>query len=233
MIHLHQLPKLAGKEYSCSPFCLKMELYLKIMNLDYENSFSLELNKSPTGKMPFIEEAGRKFADSNLIISHLENEKGVSLDEHLTKEQHAISNAFIRLCEDSLYSVGVYARWCDSDNKAWKKDFSESANLPKLMSGLVYGAAKKNITRQLKANGLLALTSSEIYSSAEKDLQSIADYLNSREYFFNDKISLIDIVVFSFLKIMFDGSCGQKLKHMVEQLDFSNFMLAMNKRFVG
>ena len=232
MIHLYQLPKLADKDYSCSPFCLKMELYLKAMNLSYENNFSLELNKSPTGKLPFIEEAGRKFADSNLIITFLENENGVYLNEHLSKEQNAISGAFIRLCEDSLYNVGVYARWCDSDNKSWKKEFTESASLPKLMSGLVYGATKKNITRQLSASGLLALTDSEIYSRAEKDLKSIVDYLNSRECFFNDKVSLVDIVVFSFLQIMSDGSCGQKLQYAVEQLDFTNFMSAMRKKFM-
>jgi len=233
MIHLHQLPKLIGKEYSCSPFCIKVELYLKAMNLSYENNFSLELNKSPTSKMPFIEEAGRKFADSNLIITHLENQNSVSLNERLTKEQNAISNAFIRLCEDSLYWIGLYSRWCDSDNKAWKKEFIESASLPRLMSGLVYGAAKKNLTRQLTATGLLALTNSEIYSRSEKDLQSIAGYLNSREYFFNDKISLVDIVVFSFLLVIFDGSCGQKLKYIVEQLDFESFMKAMHKKFMG
>ncbi|MFT4693136.1 MAG: glutathione S-transferase [Francisella sp.] len=232
MIHLYQFPKLAGKDYSCSPFCVKMELYLKAMNLSYENNFSLELNKSPTGKLPFIEEAGRKFADSNLIITHLENENGMSLNDHISKEQNSIGNAFIRLCEDSLYWVGVYARWCDGDNKSWKKEFIESANLPKLMSGLVYGAAKKNITRQLKASGLLALANSEIYSRAEKDLKSISDYLNSREYFFNDKVSLADIVVFSFLQIMSDGSCGQKLQYLVEQLDFSNFMTAMRNNFM-
>ena len=232
MIHLYQLPKLAGKDYSCSPFCLKMELYLKAMNLNYENNFSLELNKSPTGKMPFIEEASRKFADSNLIITHLEKQNGISLNEHLSKEQNAISDAFIRLCEDSLYWVGVYARWCDGDNKSWKKQFIESANLPKLMSGLVYGAAKKNITRQLKASGLLALANSEIYSRAEKDLKSISDYLNSGEYFFNGKISLVDIVIFSFLQMMFDGSCGQKLQYTVEQLDFTNFMASMRKNFM-
>ncbi len=199
MINLYQLPKLAVNNYSCSPFCWKMELYLKAMNMIYEKNFSLELNKSPTSKMPFIEEAGRKFADSNLIIAHLENEKEVSLNSHLSKEQNAIGSAFIRLCEDSFYWAGVYARCFERDNKSWKKEFIESVNLPKLMSGLVSCEAKKNITRQLKVNCLLALTNSEIYSRAEKDLKSISYYLKSREYFFNNKVSLVDIVVFSFL----------------------------------
>lgn len=183
MIHLHQLPKLKGRNYSCSPFCLKLELYLKVTNLNYQNHFNLEFNKSPTGKMPYIETMGKKFADSNLIIAMLEKQHQVNLDQHLSIEQKAISTAFIRLCEDSLYWVGVYSRWADKDNHVWKKEFIESISLPKAMANIVYPVAKRNILRQLKANGITNLTNNEIYSKAESDLQAISDYLDSRKYF--------------------------------------------------
>ena len=75
MIHLHQLPKLKDTPYSYSPFCLKLELYLKVMKLDYNNEYSLELSKSPTGKMPYIEMNGKKFADSDLIIKELQKKQ--------------------------------------------------------------------------------------------------------------------------------------------------------------
>ena len=138
MIQLYQIPKLEGENYSYSPFCVKMELYLKAMNLSYKNHFSLEFNKSPTGKMPFIETKGRKYSDSNLIIEFLEKENAFSLDSHLTQQQKAISLAFIRLCEDSLYWVGVYTRWVDIDNKIWKKDFIKTSGLPKLLASIIY-----------------------------------------------------------------------------------------------
>lgn len=64
MIHLHQLPKLKGKNYSYSHFCLKLELYLKATDLNYQNHFSLEFNKSPTGKMPY----NRNLWVKNLLI---------------------------------------------------------------------------------------------------------------------------------------------------------------------
>lgn len=34
MIHLHQLPPLKDKSYSCSPFCFKLELYFKAMDIN-------------------------------------------------------------------------------------------------------------------------------------------------------------------------------------------------------
>lgn len=229
MIHLHQFPKLLSKSYSYSPFCVKLELYLKVMNFSYDNSFSLELNKSPTGKMPFIETQGKKLADSNFIISYLEKESGESLDNHLSTEQLAISQAFIRLCEDSLYWTAVYSRWVDVDNKSWKKDFIESTGLPKLMSGLVYSAAKKNISRQLKTLGLLSLSSTEIYSKAEADLQAIASFLDGRGYFFNDKISLVDITVYSFLIQLKDGNCSEKMASFFEKMNFNKFLDTIQK----
>lgn len=231
IIHLHQLPKLKGRNYSCSPFCLKLELYLKAMDLNYQNHFSLEFNKSPTGKMPYIETMGKKFADSNLIIAMLEKHNKLNLDQHLSAEQKAIAHAFIRLCEDSLYWVGIYSRWADKDNYTWKKEFIESTGLPKAMANIVYPVAKRNILRQLKANGISNLTNNEIYSKAEKDLQAIANFLDSRQYFFNHKLSIVDIVVFSFIINMIDGSCGKRLEKFLVSLKLDNFIKNMQDFF--
>ncbi|GMN88993.1 glutathione S-transferase family protein [Francisella sciaenopsi] len=231
IIHLHQLPKLKGRNYSCSPFCLKLELYLKATDLSYQNHFSLEFNKSPTGKMPYIETMGKKFADSNLIIEMLDKQNHNNLDEHLNSEQKAISTAFIRLCEDSLYWVGVYSRWADKDNYTWKKDFLESTKLPKAMASIVYPVAKRNILRQLKAAGVTNLTNNEIYSKAERDLKALADYLGEKEYFFNSKLSLVDLVVFSFLINIADGSCGRRLQNFLVSLKLDNFIKNMQESF--
>lgn len=229
MIHLHQLPKLPGKNYSCSPFCVKLELYLKAMNIPYDNNFSFELNKSPTGKMPFIQTRGKKIADSNIIIKYLEQENGQLLDSHLSCQQSAVSLAFIRLCEDSLYWTAVYSRWVDVDNKSWKKEFIASTKLPKMMSGIVYNAAKRNITRQLKASGMLALTQREIYSKSEQDLKALADFLNGRKHFFNDNVSLLDITVYSFIVQLLDDCCSKRYQSILEGLNFSDFIDNMKK----
>ena len=231
MIRLHQLPKLKGKNYSCSPFCLKLELYLKATDLNYQNHFSLEFNKSPTGKMPYIETMGKKFADSNLIIAMLEKQHQLNLDQHLSAEQKAIACAFIRLCEDSLYWAGLYSRWVDKDNYSWKKEFIGSTKLPKAMVSIVYPFAKRNILRQLKANGITNLTNNEIYSKAERDLKAIADYLGSKGYFFNNRISLVDIVVFSFIINMLDSSCGKRLANFLVSLKLDNFIKNMQDSF--
>ncbi|API86525.1 glutathione S-transferase family protein [Francisella uliginis] len=231
MIHLHQLPPLKDKSYSCSPFCLKLELYFKAMDINYKNHFNLEFNKSPTGKMPYIETMGKKFADSNLIIKMLEQQSQVNIDSHLDLEQKAISTAFIRLCEDSLYWVGVYSRWADKNNSTWKKDFIESTNLPKAMASIIYPVAKRNILRQLKAAGVVNLTNDEIYSKAEENLKAIADFVGSKKYCLNDQISLLDLVIFSFIIMIYDGSCGKHLQNFLAGLELTNFINNMQQIF--
>ncbi|MED7788297.1 glutathione S-transferase family protein [Francisella sp. 19X1-34] len=231
MIHLHQLPPLKDRNYSCSPFCLKLELYFKAMDINYKNHFNLEFNKSPTGKMPYIETMGKKFADSNLIIKMLEQQNQVGIDDHLSLEQKAISTAFIRLCEDSLYWVGVYSRWADKNNSNWKKDFIEATKLPKAMANIIFPVAKRNTLRQLKAAGVVNLTNDEIYSKAEENLSAIANFLNGRKYFFNDQVSLVDLVVFSFVIMIYDGSCGKRLQNFLSSLDIGNFIDNMKHKF--
>ena len=230
MIHLHQLPKVVGREYSCSPFCIKMELYLKAMDISYQNHFSLELNKSPTGKMPYIETEGKKIADSNFIIKYLEQKNNISIDNHLNNCQKATSLAFIRLCEDSLYWSVVYSRWIDN-NSSWKKNFSDLSKLPNVMKNIAYAVVKKNVSRQIKAQGLNSLSKSEIYQKAENDIKAIADFLDGRDSFFCGKVSLVDITVFSFLVILYDGSCGNKLQNLTKNTKIEPFIKNMSKLF--
>ncbi|MFC4892605.1 glutathione S-transferase family protein [Pseudofrancisella aestuarii] len=232
MIHLYQLPKFKDKEYSMSPFCLKLELYFKAMGIDYVNQFSLELSKSPTGKMPYIETQGKKYADSGLIIDMLESESGNSLDSPLSKEQKAQAWAFIRMCEDNIYWVGVYSRWIDSDNATnWKSILQETVGMPKIMLNLLFPAMKRGVIKQLKGQGLLLLSKKEIYQKAEKDIKAIADFLNGRKYFFNGKLSLVDIVVFSMLVMSLNGSCSKRLLNIVKENNLENFIENINTKY--
>ena len=229
MISLYQLPKTKDKQYSLSPFCAKLELYLKYMNIPYEAHYNFEFNKSPTGKMPFIQTQGKKFADSALIIEMLEDESGNSIDKHLTTEQKAQAWAFIKMCEESLHWFGVYGRWVDRDNTvAWKKLLCESSGMPKFMVTMLYPAMKRGVAKQLRGQGTTILSNREIYHKAEKDIKAISSFLDGRGYFFNDKVSLVDIVAYSFLKMFRDGTCGNRLQNIFEQNSLDSFISNMS-----
>ena len=134
----------------------------------------------------------------------------------------------MRLCEDSLYWGLSYGRWID--NKSWKKTFIQSSGLPNIMANIVYPTAKRNMSRQLGIQ-FSTLSGSEMYSKVQDDIQAIANFLNTRKYFFNNELSLVDIAVFSFLVMIRNGSCGQKMSYLLSDYDFEEFMANMIDNF--
>lgn len=76
-VKLHQFP--VGKEIpSTSPFCLKVETFLRINSIPYENNRGYKMGKK--GKLPWIEYNGERTADSKFIIEYLRNKFEANLD---------------------------------------------------------------------------------------------------------------------------------------------------------
>jgi hypothetical protein len=75
-----------------SPFCKKLETYLKISGIPFEIVKGNHFFSSPTSKMPFIQYGDMIQDDSGLIISFLRGNL-VDIDSDLTEEQHALSVA--------------------------------------------------------------------------------------------------------------------------------------------
>ena len=109
MIKLHQFGPAWGLT-TASPFCQKLETYLRMAGVPHQVVRERDTRRAPKGKLPYIEEQdGRLLADSGFIIAHLKVTQGDPLDGWLSPEQAAQAHAARRLLEDSLYWVGVYA----------------------------------------------------------------------------------------------------------------------------
>ena len=78
-IRLFQFPRMFSIP-NLSPFCCKLETWLRIAGIPYEVVDTLEPRKAPKGKLPFIEDAGLRMGDTSLIIEHLVRTRGVDPD---------------------------------------------------------------------------------------------------------------------------------------------------------
>ena len=114
MIKLYQFAPAFGLP-NASPFCMKLETYLRMAALPFEAppASMQRLMQAPKGKMPYIEDDGRLLADSSLIIDYLKQRYGDRLDAWLDAEQRAIALAFARLIEENLYWALLHTRWID------------------------------------------------------------------------------------------------------------------------
>ncbi|NXX86417.1 FAXC protein, partial [Urocolius indicus] len=102
-IILHQFSRPKNGVPSLSPFCLKMETYLRMADLPYQNYFDGKL--SPQGKMPWIEYNHKKVSGTEFIIDFLEEKLGVNLNKHLSPHERAVSRAVTKMVEEHLYCL--------------------------------------------------------------------------------------------------------------------------------
>ena len=102
MIKLHQFKDNLGVP-NPSPFCMKVETYLRMAGLEYEVVLVLDPRKAPKGKAPHVEDDGKTIADSHFILDHLERKYHTGIDDHLSAQEKSIAHAFARMLEERFY----------------------------------------------------------------------------------------------------------------------------------
>jgi glutathione S-transferase len=178
-----------------SPFCMKVEILLKMAGLPYDTQVEGDTRKGPKGKIPFIRDGGEVIGDSALIQRHLESGYGIDFDPGLSAEQRAIAHGLARLCEERLYWCLVYSRWCEDQN--WplirKAFFSD---LPPVIRSIVPAIARRSVRASLNGHGLGRHSRDEIYAFGISDIDALAGYLGSKPFMMGDAPTSLDATAY-------------------------------------
>lgn len=197
MIKLYQFEPAGGLE-NLSPFCLKLETYLRMAQIPYEAVKNADIRKAPKGKLPYIEDQGKVLSDSSFIIKYLKEKHGDALDAGLSPHQKSVALSFQRLLEENFMWVIVYFRFFDERFWLQTKELY-FGHFPPLMRLIVPSLIRKKISRDFKGHGMGLHSQEEIYQIGEKDLKAVADFIGERHFFFGDHPSTIDATVYAFL----------------------------------
>jgi glutathione S-transferase len=190
MITLFQFAPSFGLR-NASPFCLKLETYLRMAELPYTVETPRDLSKAPKGKMPYITDGDQFIADSTLIIDHLKATYGDRLDQHLSPQEKAIALAMQRLIEENLYWTLVYSRWLIDEN--WKIVKAEYFGmLPPVLKQLLPEVFRKGTRKSLQGHGMGRHNLEEVYSIGKKDITALADFLGDKPFFMGDRPTSLD-----------------------------------------
>ena len=186
-----------------SPFCLKVESFLRETNIAYEavpfdprRSFA----KAPKGKLPFIEdEKGAVIGDSRFIIERLSHSRTIDLDAPLDDRQKSVSFAFRRMLDEHFYWIVVYSRWIDEPGwSVIRQNFF--AMIPWPMRPFVVPPARRKMRRALRAQGIGRHSRAEIYALGNEDLQALSRLLGQDSYFFAaNQPTLLDLWAHAFV----------------------------------
>lgn len=219
MIRLYQFAPAFGLP-NLSPFCMKVETYLRMANLPYECPRGADVFKSPKGKLPYIEDTaqgGRVIADSTLIIDYLKATRGDPLDANLSARQRALGVVIQRTFEESLYWPVLYTRWIEDAGFAKVSDAAFS-RLKFPLRQIVPPLARRGLRRQLHGQGTGRHSREEIYAMGCRDVVALAELLGDQVYFLGDAASSIDATAYAFLANLLWAPFDTPIRTQAQQL---------------
>lgn len=202
VVYLYQFtrcPTLPG----ISPFCLKVETWLRMNQVKYENVDHKLKFKSKKGQLPFVELNGEEIADSDIIIRQLSQTFGKDLDTGLSQEERNIAHAFSSMLNNHTGWVARCWRYRHPGQflKAAQMDVKRMLNskLPKGVLQFFFKLAFKSNVQQTIGHGLGRHTTEEIIEFGKDDLKNLSQFLGGKSFFFGTEPHLLDCVAFAHL----------------------------------
>ena len=184
---------------SPSPFCIKLETWLRMAGLPYEPRGDFDPFRAPKGTAPYVTlEDGSVLADSHHIIGALSRRPEVTFDRWIGPRERAVTTLIQRTVENHLYHAILYTRWVEPAGFAILKG-AYFGNLGPPMRWLVPHVARRSVRKTLQLEGTSRHAAAEIVAGADEDLEALAVTLGERPYFCGDEASTADAIAYGAL----------------------------------
>jgi glutathione S-transferase len=224
MITLHGFGENLGVK-DPSPLVLKVDAYMRMAGINFRNNnHPNNLQKAPKGKLPFIVDDGKTIADSQFILEYLK-ESHANLDEHLSKEELALTYLLTKSLDENLYFCLFYSRWmCEDTWKIVKKAFF--GKLPPVVRSLVPKIVRKKFVRNLQGQGIGKHSHEEILHITQQSFIALSDLLGDKDYFFGKEPCSFDAsaygILASFAETTIDNEFNQLAKSYTNLVEYCN-----------
>lgn len=186
---------------SLSPYCLKVETWLRLAGLKYENVDHKMKYKSKKGQLPFVEVNGDEIADSAIIIKQLGEKYNTDLDAGLTPEQKLIAHSNMSMIENHFAWVvkSFFTASPELALQAYKVDLKRALQkpFPAVLLNFLFKRKIKSAAKKVRAHGIGVHKPEEIEEFGQNDLQVLSDLLGDKPFFFGDSPSTLDVVAFA------------------------------------
>jgi glutathione S-transferase len=195
-IKLFQFPRMFGIP-NVSPFCCKLETWLRIAQVRYEVVDTPDPRRAPKGKLPFIEDSGVRIADTSLIVDHLTKTRRVDPDARLNASQRAIALLVQRTLEEHYAFVLAYTHLLRDEG--WQHTRARFDSVPAIVRPLVSRMVRGRVKKILWTQGILRHSYADIVESARRDWCAVLTVMSDGQFFFGDEPTGIDATVFGAL----------------------------------
>ena len=192
-IKLFQFPRMFGIP-NISPFCCKLETWLRMTKIPYEVIDVFDPRRGPKGKVPFIEDAGQHLGDSSAIIEYLKNTRQVDPDAHLDERQTATSLLVQRTLEEHFAFITLYTHFIREDG--WRESRAFFDAIPVPARPLVTFLLRRQMRKALWLQGIARHSDKGIMTAAMADWKAVFTAMSGGPYFHGDQPSSIDATLF-------------------------------------
>ena len=199
-----------------SPFCLKAEMLMTQLGLDYDIEVQADPRKAPKGKLPYLIADGRKIADSELIVEYLNDITQGRVHAGLSDKDRAVGLALSRLVDDHLYWIFVASRWLDD---GWFPNIVEGFFhiAPWPIRGFIARQARKEVEQTYHLQGLGRHNQEEQEGFARRDLQALQDAVQGDGFLFAAEPCVYDFAIASFMAGVFDQQPATWMTHVANE----------------
>jgi glutathione S-transferase len=210
-ITLHQPPTRPWGTPNMSPFCAKLETYLRMAEIPYQPG-KFARGDAPKGKVPYIRLDGELLGDSQLVIEELERRLAKAgkqpLDAGLSPRDAALARTIRRMIEEAGYFIGLRMRWDTEAGYA-----ATRAEFKKFIPGFVVPIIRRELRKRLQGQGTGRHSIEEVHTMGAADWDAIATLLGDQPFMLGDKPRVVDCAVFGFL----EGNLGFPVESPIQQ----------------
>ena len=197
MLQLIQFPRLLGM-MNASPFCMKVEVFLKLAGLPYTVDDQRLPMRLPKRKLPALQDGDTLVCDSQAIIEHLQQCYHDQLPATLRTPELGADLALRRMLEEHGYFAGLWGRWIDEAGFAVVQP-AFFKQVPAPLRGVVATLVRRKMQRDLLGQGMGRHSPAEIHARACADLDATQAMLGERPFFGGAAPSALDATVYAFL----------------------------------
>ena len=226
---LRQPPGRPWGSANVSPFCAKLETYLRMAGVRFRAEPG-DPFRSPSGKMPFAEIGGETIADSQVVIERLEAEHPTPLDAWLDDAQAARARLVRRMLEEAYYFVALWLRWGDDEGYATVAP-AFRALLPAAVGWLAVPMIRRGIVKSLHAQGTGRHTRERIHEMGKRDIDALAHAFEG-PFVLGARPSTCDATVFAFVEITLGFPCPSPVRaHMASITPLATYHAMMRETY--
>ncbi|RUS33889.1 Tom37 C-terminal domain-containing protein [Jimgerdemannia flammicorona] len=225
--------------------------YLQLIGASFNVVESNDPNISPTGELPLLKDGPAWIGGANRILVHLAK-KGMDGNENLTPEQKAQYFAYASLVEDKLYDCMLFTWYADTTNfvKTIRPTYAKLLPFPTryIVPSQLRKAAKFRleeygvevteddavVSQATEERKFLLETWHKMYTVARTGYHSLSIRLGNKKYFFGDKPTTLDCLVFAHLSLHIYKSTPHHRLHTILVTDYQSLLQhtdRMRKRF--